>query len=90
METERIKELYEKNKKEIMKAVRKLPAGFYLEVAFYESGRVWISQPLNGGAYMDWHPDFFVQYHADRFASYKGLEEGIDERILEVAGFDSE
>lgn len=76
--------LFELNKKDILKAVRKLPTDSHLEVAFYESGKVWISDPLKGGAYMAWKPDFSVQFTANKFVSYSELLETVQERIQYV------
>lgn len=77
----KVREMYDENKKSIMSAVRKLPSDSHLEVAFYESGKVWISEPMQSGSYMAWNPDFTVQFSANKFMKYEEMNEILNERI---------
>ena len=76
-----VREMYAENRKTIMSAVRKLPSVYSLEVAFYEDGKVCISNPILPGAYMPWDPDFMVSYKARKFMKFSELDEIMNERI---------
>lgn len=79
-----VRKMYKKNREEIRAHVRKLPEDCFLEVAFYESGRVWISDPIQPYAFMTWNPGFMVQYKANPKLTFKELDSIFEERISYV------
>ena len=74
-----IREMYQTNRKAIMSAVRKLSTGKHLEVGFFESGKVLITDQMDQHSYAGWKQVIIsVLYPQDRFFTYEKQDEMFD------------
>ena len=83
MITERqIKSMYRANRDKIRIAIKALPEQGSLEVGFFESGKVVISQPItNEGAWMPWSVALSLSFDK-RISSYVKQDESFKEQLI--------
>jgi hypothetical protein len=76
---EDIREMYQTNRKKIMSAVRKLSTGKHLEVGFFESGKVLITDQMDQHSHASWNQVLIsVSYSQDKFFSYEKQDDKFD------------
>jgi hypothetical protein len=69
---EDIREMYQINRKKIMSSVRKLSTGKHLEVGFFESGKVLITDQMDQHSHAGWNQVLIsISYSQDKFFSYE-------------------
>jgi hypothetical protein len=74
-----IREMYQINRKAIMSAVRKLSTGKHIEVGFFESGKVLITDQMDQHSYAGWeHVLISVSYPQDQLFSYEKQDDKFD------------
>jgi hypothetical protein len=78
-----IQEMYQTNRKAIMSAVKKLSTGKHIEVGFFESGKVLITDQMDQHSCADWKQAIIsVLYLQDRFFTYEKQDEKFDYALV--------
>jgi hypothetical protein len=74
-----IQEMYQTNRKAIMSAVKKLSTGKHIEVGFFESGKVLITDQMDQHSCAGWKQAIIsVLYLQDQFFTYEKQDEKFD------------
>ncbi|MDQ1253733.1 MAG: hypothetical protein QG646_2922 [Euryarchaeota archaeon] len=78
-----IQEMYQTNRKAIMSAVKKLSTGKHIEVGFFESGKVLITDQMDQHSCAGWKQSIIsVLYLQDRFFTYEKQDEKFDYALV--------